>query len=103
MPGDLAQDVYGDAGVGHPGQSGVAEAVSAEVFVAEFGDDVVPVGGVAQDRGGDATAAGPVNRRASGLAPADVDAAADDVADLDDERNGAGAFALGAFVGESAG
>ena len=103
MPGDLAQDVYGDAGVGQPGQSGVAEPVSAEVFVAEVGDDLVPVGGVAQDRGGDATAFGSGEQAGVGPCAGGVDPAADDVADLEDQRNCAGAFALGAFVGESAG
>lgn len=77
VAGDASQDVYLDSGVGEPGRSRVPEVVAAQVLVAEFGDHVVPVGGVAQGGGGDASAAwageqprGPVNRRASGFRPA---------------------------------
>jgi hypothetical protein len=35
VAGDDAQDVHGDAGIGHPGQSGVAQGVAAEVLEAE--------------------------------------------------------------------
>jgi hypothetical protein len=55
VSGDLAQHVHGDAGVGHPGQAGVSEAVTTEVLVTETAHNVVPVGRVAKDRGGDAT------------------------------------------------
>ena len=58
MPGDEAEDVDRDAGVGHPGKSGVPQAVPDEVLVTEFVDDGVPVGGVAEDGGGDTAAAG---------------------------------------------
>lgn len=54
---DFLEDVRKDAGVGHPGKAGVAQVVAAQVFVAEAPGDVVPVGGVAQDCGADATAA----------------------------------------------
>lgn len=47
MAGDHAQDVNRNSGVGHPRQPGVAKIVAAEVFVAEFGHDRVPVRGVA--------------------------------------------------------
>jgi hypothetical protein len=57
VAGNLAEDVHGDAGVGEPGESGVAEVVPAQAFVAELGDDLVPVSGVPQNGGGDATAA----------------------------------------------
>jgi hypothetical protein len=36
MPGDLAQHVDRDPGVGHPGQAGVPEIVTAQVVVAEL-------------------------------------------------------------------
>ena len=45
-----------DAGVGHPGRSGVAQAVPGEVGQAEPRDDAVPVGGVADGRGGEVAA-----------------------------------------------
>ena len=57
VAGDDAQDVDPDACVGHPGQPGVPQAVSAEVLVAELHDDVVPVSGVAETGGGDGAAA----------------------------------------------
>jgi hypothetical protein len=57
VAGDPSQDVELDACVGEPGQAGVPEVVAAQVFVAELGDHIVPVGGVAQDGGGDASAA----------------------------------------------
>lgn len=37
VAGDLPQDVNGYPGVGHPGQSGVPEIVSSQVFVSELG------------------------------------------------------------------
>jgi hypothetical protein len=40
VAGDASQDVDGDACVGEPGQSGVPQAVAAQVCVAEFEDDV---------------------------------------------------------------
>ena len=52
MSGDLAEVVDGHAGVGHPGQAGVAQAVAAEVLVTERSDDLIPVGRVAKDSGG---------------------------------------------------
>lgn len=60
MSGDLAQVVDRYSGVGHPGQAGVPQAVTAEVFEAEFGDDVIPVGRVTKDGSGDAA---PMGRR----------------------------------------
>lgn len=59
MPRHLAHDVHLDPGIGDPGESCVPEDMAAHVLVAELGDDVVPVGGVAQDRGGDTAAPRP--------------------------------------------
>jgi hypothetical protein len=56
VTGDLAQDVDGDTGVGHPGQAGVAEVVAAKMLTTEPGDDLVPMGRVMQDGGADPTA-----------------------------------------------
>lgn len=47
---DVLEDVQRDACVGHPGGSGVPEAVSGEVGQAEIADDLVPVRGVAHGR-----------------------------------------------------
>ncbi len=59
VPGDLAQDVHLDPGIGEPGESRVPEVMVAQALVPELGDDVVPVGGVTQDRGGDTAAPRP--------------------------------------------
>ena len=57
MPEDVLERVqWWDAGVGHPGRSGVAQAVPGEVGQAEPRDDAVPVGGVADGRGGEVAA-----------------------------------------------
>jgi hypothetical protein len=56
---DLAHDVHLDPGIGDPGESCVPEVMAAHVLVAELGDDVVPVGDVAQDRGGNTAAPRP--------------------------------------------
>jgi hypothetical protein len=44
MPGDLPEHVDWDTGIGHPGKAGVAQVVTAQMLVAELGDDLVPVG-----------------------------------------------------------
>ncbi len=56
MAGDDPQDVHGDPGVGHPGEAGVPEIVTPQVFQTEPGDDLVPLRGVTEDGGGDPTA-----------------------------------------------
>jgi hypothetical protein len=58
VPEDLLEHVQGDAGVGHPGRPGVAEAVAGEVAEPEALHEVVPVGRVADGRGGQDAAAG---------------------------------------------
>ena len=102
VAGDLAEVVQGDAGVGHPGQPGVAKVVAAEPVKAQGGDDVVPVGGVAQDRGGDPPAAGADEKPAIRSCGGQGEAAFDQGPDLGDQGHDAGAFALGAFVDQPA-
>jgi hypothetical protein len=46
-----------DTGIGHPSKGGVAEVVTAQMLVAELGDDLVPVGCVPQHCRGDPAAA----------------------------------------------
>jgi hypothetical protein len=53
MPEDLLQDMELDSGVGHPGSSGVTQAVAGQVGQADAGDDLVPVRRVANCRGGE--------------------------------------------------
>ncbi|GJF23755.1 hypothetical protein SHO565_43190 [Streptomyces sp. HO565] len=81
----------------------MAQVVAAQVFVAELGDDVVPVGGVAQDCGGDASAARAGEQAGVGIGADGQDALGDEGADLLDDGNLAGSFALGALVDQSAG
>jgi hypothetical protein len=44
VPGDLPEHMDRDTGIGHPGEAGVAQVVTAQMLVAELGDDLVPVG-----------------------------------------------------------
>lgn len=69
-PHDRSQYVDLDSCVGEPDLSSVPEAVAAQVFVAELGDHVVPVGGVARDCGGDASAARTGEQAGVGVGPA---------------------------------
>jgi hypothetical protein len=76
--GDPEWDVHLDSGVGKPGQSGVPEVMAAQVFVAELGDYVVPVRGVAQDGGGDASAARAGEQAGIGIRAGGQDALSDE-------------------------
>jgi hypothetical protein len=73
------------------------------MLVPELRDDSIPVGRIAKDRGGDPSAVWAGEQPGVWFAIGGVDATFDHVADLDDERYVASAFALGAFVGEAAG
>ena len=42
VPGDLPKDMNGHAGISHPCQPGVPQAVTLELVVAKLGDDLVP-------------------------------------------------------------
>lgn len=63
---DSLEHVQGDAGVGHPGRPGVAEAVPGEVFKTEALPRVVPAGGVADGRGVRTPPRGPRRSGSSG-------------------------------------
>ncbi|MDQ1122649.1 hypothetical protein QE412_001222 [Microbacterium trichothecenolyticum] len=56
MAEDVLEDVQRDACVGHPGGSGVPEAVPSEVGEAEIADDLVPVRRVPHGRGRESAA-----------------------------------------------
>nr|WP_229879788.1 hypothetical protein [Streptomyces daghestanicus] len=103
MPRDASQDVDRDSRVGEPGEAGVPEVVAAQVFVAKLGDDVVPVGRVAQDGGGDASAARAGEQAGVGGGTGGQDALGDKGADLLDDGDFAGPLAFGALVGQAAG
>ncbi len=72
VTGDLAQNVYEHACISHPGQAGVAQIMTAKMLIAEGGDDLIPMGRIAQDSRGDSPPRGPVNRRAIGSGPTDA-------------------------------
>nr|WP_229926978.1 hypothetical protein [Streptomyces rubradiris] len=103
MAGDASQDVDRDSRVGEPGEAGVPEVVAAQVFVAEPDDHVVPVGGVVQDGGGDASAARAGEQAGGGVGAHGQDALGDEGTDLLDDGDLAGPLALGALVGQSVG
>ncbi len=50
---DVLEHMQRNAGTGHPGRPGVTQAVPGEVGQPELRDDAVPVGGVADGRGGE--------------------------------------------------
>ncbi|MEV6810291.1 hypothetical protein [Streptomyces sp. NPDC051132] len=64
---------------------------------------VVPVGGVAQDGGGDASAARAGEQAGVGVGARGQDALGDEGTDLLDDGDLAGPLAFGAFVGQAAG
>jgi hypothetical protein len=82
VPGDTAQDVDRNAGVGHPSQSGVAQAMTAQVVI---------------------SAAGSGEQASIGAAVGGGDSALDEFVHFRDERYDAGALAFGGFVCEPAG
>jgi hypothetical protein len=91
------------AGIGHPGEPGVAQAVSSKVFVAELGHNLVPVRGVPKDGRRD-----PAGSRAGEESlirdVADrVDTVLHHLAYLLDQRHSPCPLALGAFVHEPTG
>jgi hypothetical protein len=98
VPSDALEHMDGHSGVSHPRQAGVSEVVAAEVFVSQFCDDLVPVRGVAEHCGGDSAAARSGEHAGLGPALHRFEPLEDDVSYLCDERDLAGAFALGAFV-----
>ncbi len=79
------------------------QVVAAQVFVAEFRDDVDPVGRVAQDRGGDTSASRASEQAGVQVGAGGEDALGDERADLFDDGDVAGSFALGSLVDEAAG
>ncbi|GAA3084276.1 hypothetical protein GCM10017562_62500 [Streptomyces roseofulvus] len=79
------------------------EAAPTQMLVAEFRDDVVPVGRVAQDRGGGAASAGAGEHAGIGIGACCQDALGDERADLLDDRYLSCPLARGAFVDETAG
>ena len=99
---DLPQDVDGDPGIGHPGQAGVSQVVAAQVLVAERGHDLVPVGGVAEYRGGDPAAAGAGEQSGCRVRVGCGDSVRHEFADFGDEGDGAGALAFGSLVDQAA-
>jgi hypothetical protein len=101
VPGDLPRHMDGNSRVGHPGQAGVPQVVTAQMLVAELGDDLVPVGRVPQYRPGDPAAARAGEDACCGVMADRIEAFLDKRADFFDEGDGAGAFALGAFVDEA--
>lgn len=73
------------------------------MFVAEAGDDLVPVGCVAEDRGGDASSSRAGEQACVGGWAGGEDALGHEWADLFNDGDLPGALAFGAFVGESSG
>lgn len=103
MSGNALEVVYWHAGVGHPGQSCVAAVVASELFIAQRGDYLVPVGRVSQDGCGDASSSGSGEQACVVGAVCVGDSAEHEFMDFFDQGYCSGAFAFGAFVYEAAG
>jgi hypothetical protein len=99
--GDLAKDVYGNPGIGHPGQAGVTETVSAQVLVPERRHDLVPMRGISQYGGRDSAVTRSGEQTGPRLPTDILYASSHHVADLDDERDRTRSFALGSLVHEA--
>jgi hypothetical protein len=95
---DLPQDVDRDARVGHPGEACVSQVVAPQVAVAQGGDDLVPVGGVAQHGGGDPAAAGSGEQAGHRVVADLVQPPVYEGPDLGDDRDDARSLALRAFI-----
>ncbi|WP_247745331.1 hypothetical protein [Streptomyces oryzae] len=74
----------------------------AQVLVAKAGDDLVPVGGVAEGGGGDPPAPGPGEQAGVEVRSCREEALGDQGPDLFDQGDLAGPLALGAFVDQPA-
>src|SRR5262249_29820503 len=102
VPSDLPQNVDGDACVSHPGKPGVPKVMAAKVFIAQLGDNLVPVRRIAKDRRGD-PAAGRAGEEAGHRVSAHlVQPPTHQRVHFLDERDSPGALAFGSFVNETA-
>lgn len=73
------------------------------MLVAELGDDLVPMGGITEDRGGDPAAMRPCEDSGCRVVARRVEALLDERPDLADERYNSCTLALGAFIDETTG
>jgi hypothetical protein len=103
VTGDLPEHVDRDTGVGHPGKARVPQVMAAQMLIAELDDDLIPVGRVPQDSGGDPPAARTREDAGSGVMADRVEALFDERADFFDERDGTGSLSFGAFGDETTG
>ncbi len=101
VPGDLPEHVDRDTGIGHPSKAGVAEVVTAQMLVAELGDDLIPVGCVPQHRRGDPAAAWTREDVCRGVMADRIEAYFDERTDFFNERDGAGSLSFGALIDEA--
>src|SRR6516225_2783437 len=87
VAGDLSEIVHRHAGVGHPGQPRMPQAVAFQVLVAKLSYDFVPRGGVAQRGGGDTSAFRAGEQSSIGSMTCKFNASPNEVADGIDQRN----------------
>src|SRR5690606_619179 len=97
-PRDLAEDMQRNPRVGHPRQPGVPEIVAPEVLVTELGHHLVPVRGITQHRSGDPPAPWSFEQPCVRIVVERSNASLHQLTDLRNERNRAGALALGPLV-----
>ena len=95
MSGDVFQVVHRNAGIGHPGEPGVTQVVSSELFVTECDDDLIPVCCVAKDAGLDSSSLRTREQSSVGFVVHGMNSFDHQIADVLDERNVPSALALG--------
>nr|WP_253764999.1 hypothetical protein [Nonomuraea roseoviolacea] len=103
VTGDLSQHVHRDTRISHPRQPRVTQVVTPQVLEAETGDHLVPMRGIPQHSGGDASAPRAGEQPGGRIVIHLGHATGDEVADLLDERHSPGALALGALVDQPTG
>ncbi|HML51339.1 MAG TPA: hypothetical protein PKD84_08015 [Propionicimonas sp.] len=99
MPENLLEHVQGDAGVGHPGRSGVPQLVTGEVAEAEPCHEVVPAARVAHGGGREDSTAWSAQERIAGLLA--VGEALEDGFDSVEHREGTVSAAFGLLDDEA--
>jgi hypothetical protein len=102
VAGDLPEYMHGHAGVSHPRQPCVPQAVTLELLVAKFGDDLVPASCIPERGRGDPPTPGSGEQAGVGVTTGHVDSSLNKVADGVDQWNLARPPSLGVLVDQAA-
>jgi hypothetical protein len=98
VAGDLPEYMHGHAGVSHPRQPGVPQAVTRELLVAKLGDDFVPASCIPKRGRGDPPTPGAGEKAGFRVTTGQIDSSLNQIADGVDQRNLARPPSLGVLV-----